>query len=129
MVISAVTITDERKQSMDFSDPYFEARQLIAIGKGVTDVKEIRRPEGQESGCADRHHWRRSGAKLLGKTSADIKRFESHPLALKELESGGVQAVVADNGVVINYLKNNASNGIATVADNDSFDTGFMASP
>ena len=59
--------------------------------------------------------------KLLGKTSADIKRFESTPLALKELESGGVQAVVADNGVVINYLKNNASNGIATVADNDSF--------
>ena len=33
MVISAVTITDERKQSMDFLTQYFEARQLIAIGK------------------------------------------------------------------------------------------------
>ena len=59
--------------------------------------------------------------KLLGKTSADIKRFESTPLALKELESGGVQAVVADNGVVVNYLKNNSSNGISTVEDRESF--------
>ena len=46
--------------------------------------------------------------KLLGKTSTNIKRFESTPLALKELEAGGVDAVVADNGVVINYVANNA---------------------
>jgi len=29
--VSAVTITDERKQTMDFSTPYFDARQLIAV--------------------------------------------------------------------------------------------------
>ena len=121
MVISAVTITDERKQSMDFSDPYFEARQLIAIGKGVTDVKKFADLKGKKVAVQTGTTGDEVVQKLLGKTSADIKRFESTPLALKELESGGVQAVVADNGVVINYLKNNASNGIATVADNDSF--------
>ena len=31
MVVSAVTITDERKQTMDFSNPYFDAQQLIAV--------------------------------------------------------------------------------------------------
>jgi polar amino acid transport system substrate-binding protein len=31
MVVSAVTITDERKQTMDFSAPYFNANQLIAV--------------------------------------------------------------------------------------------------
>lgn len=121
MVISAVTITDERKQSMDFSDPYFEARQLIAIGKGVTDVKKFADLKGKKVAVQTGTTGDEVVQKLLGKTSADIKRFESTPLALKELESGGVQAVVADNGLVINYLKNNASNGIATVADNDSF--------
>ena len=45
--------------------------------------------------------------KLLGKTSTNIKRFESTPLALKELEAGGVDAVVADNGVIIHYVANN----------------------
>jgi polar amino acid transport system substrate-binding protein len=29
--VSAITITDERRQTMDFSQPYFDARQLIAV--------------------------------------------------------------------------------------------------
>ncbi|HNX70091.1 basic amino acid ABC transporter substrate-binding protein, partial [Rivihabitans pingtungensis] len=90
MVISAVTITDERKQSMDFSDPYFEARQLIAIGKGVTDVKKFADLKGKKVAVQTGTTGDEVVQKLLGKTSADIKRFESTPLALKELESGGV---------------------------------------
>ena len=31
LIISGVTINDKRKQSYDFSMPYFEARQLIAV--------------------------------------------------------------------------------------------------
>ena len=31
MLVSSVTITDERKQTMDFSEPYFDAEQLIAV--------------------------------------------------------------------------------------------------
>ena len=38
-------------------------------------------------------------------------------LALKELEAGGVDAVVADNGVIINYVNNNAAAGFKTVSD------------
>ena len=57
--------------------------------------------------------------KLLGKTSTNIKRFESTPLALKELEAGGVDAVVADNGVVIHYVANNPGGKFKTVADKE----------
>jgi polar amino acid transport system substrate-binding protein len=35
LLVSSITITDERKQSMDFSAPYFDAHQLIA-GQGPT---------------------------------------------------------------------------------------------
>ena len=125
IVISAVTITDERKQSMDFSEPYFEARQLIAVGKGVTDVKTFADLKGKKVAVQTGTTGDDVVQKLLGKTSADIKRFESTPLALKELESGGVQAVVADNGVVVNYLKNNSSNGISTLEDRESFQPEF----
>jgi polar amino acid transport system substrate-binding protein len=47
-----------------------------------------------------------------------VKRFESTPLALKELEAGGVDAVVADNGVVVNYVNNNDASKFKTVSDN-----------
>ncbi len=57
--------------------------------------------------------------KLLGKTSTAIKRFESTPLALKELEAGGVDAVVADNGVVIHYVANNPGGKFKMVSDKE----------
>ena len=31
LLVSSITITDERKQTMDFTDPYFDAQQLIAV--------------------------------------------------------------------------------------------------
>jgi polar amino acid transport system substrate-binding protein len=116
MVVSAVTITDERKQTMDFSTPYFDAVQLIAVKDGskvakFDDLKKLK--VGVQTGTTGDE----AVTKLLGKTSTAIKRFESTPLALKELESGGVDAVVADNGVVIHYVANNAGAKFKTVAD------------
>jgi polar amino acid transport system substrate-binding protein len=116
LLVSAITITDERRQTMDFSKPYFEARQLIAVRNDVPvtrfeDVKAMK--VGVQNGTTG------DGVvgKLQGKSSGNIKRFESTPLALKELEAGGVQAVVADNGVVVHYLANNTAGGFKTVSD------------
>lgn len=116
LLVSSITITDERKQTMDFSDPYFDARQLIAVR---TDSKVARFEDlkplkvGVQTGTTGDE----AISKLQGKNSTDIKRFESTPLALKELETGGIDAVVADNGVVVNYVKNNAGNRFKTVDD------------
>ncbi|CUA84844.1 MULTISPECIES: basic amino acid ABC transporter substrate-binding protein [Gulbenkiania] len=121
LLASAITITDERKQSMDFSEPYFEARQLIAVGKGVTDVKTFQDLKNKKVAVQTGTTGDEVVQKLLGKTNPNIKRFESMPLALKELESGGVEAAVGDNGVVSNYVRNNPQNGIATVEDTQSF--------
>ena len=116
LVVSAVTITAERKQTMDFSEPYFDAQQLIAVKNNskvakFADLKKLK--VGVQTGTTGDE----AVTKLLGKTSTAIKRFESTPLALKELESGGVDAVVADNGVVINYLANNQGGKFKSIAD------------
>ena len=118
MVVSAVTITDERKQTMDFSDPYFDAQQLIAVKQDSKiakfgDLKKLK--VGVQTGTTGDE----AVTKLLGKASTNIKRFESTPLALKELESGGVDAVVADNGVIIHYVANNPGGKFKTVADKE----------
>lgn len=116
ILVSAITITDERKQTMDFSDPYFDAVQLIAIKDGakVTKFDDLKKLKvGVQTGTTGDE----VVSKLQGKTATTIKRFESTPLALKELEAGGVDAVVADNGVVIHYVANNPSAQFKTVAD------------
>lgn len=116
MLASSITITDERKQTMDFTNPYFDAYQLIAVKESskvakFDDLKKLK--VGVQTGTTGDE----VVTKLLGKNSTNVKRFESTPLALKELESGGVDAVVADNGVVINYVTNNPAAKFKTVSD------------
>ena len=116
LLVSSITITDERKQTMDFSDPYFDANQLIAV-KADSKVTRFDDLKALKVGVQTGTTGDEAVAKLQGKNSANIKRFESTPLALKELEAGGVDAVVADNGVVINYVANNVDNKFKTVSD------------
>lgn len=116
LLISSITITDERKQTMDFSAPYFDAVQLIAV-KGDSKVAKFDELKKLKVGVQTGTTGDEVVTKLLGKTSTNVKRFESTPLALKELESGGVDAVVADNGVVIHYVANNAGSKFKTVSD------------
>lgn len=116
LLVSAITINDERKQSMDFTSPYFDAHQLIAVKANskvakFDDLKKLK--VGVQTGTTGDE----VVSKLLGKTSTNVKRFESTPLALKELEAGGVDAVVADNGVVINYIANNTNVKFKSVTD------------
>ena len=118
MIVSAVTITAERKGTMDFSDPYFDAQQLIAVKESskVTKFADLKKLKvGVQTGTTGDE----AVTKLLGKASTAIKRFESTPLALKELEAGGVDAVVADNGVVINYVANNPGGKFKSISDKE----------
>ena len=108
ILVSAITITDERKKVMDFSDPYFEAAQLIAVPvkSTVTKMEDLKKLKiGVQTGTTGDE----IVGNLVGKSNSNIKRFEGTPLALKELENGGVDAVVADNGVIVNFQKNNPS--------------------
>ena len=116
LLVSSITITDERKQTMDFTAPYFDAHQLIAVRADskvarFDDLKTLK--VGVQTGTTGDE----AISKLQGKTSTNIKRFESTPLALSELQTGGIDAVVADNGVVVNHVKNNGGDKFRTVND------------
>ncbi|WP_211442544.1 basic amino acid ABC transporter substrate-binding protein [Collimonas humicola] len=118
IIISGLTITEKRKLTVDFSDPYFEAGQVIVvpddskIGK-ITDLKPLK--VGVLQGSTGDEMMQ----KLAGDNNANIKRFESTPLAMKELETGGVSAVIADKGAVAHYLSNNQVKGIHMVTDDN----------
>lgn len=116
LLVSAITITDARRQTMDFTQPYFDAHQLIAV-KADSKVAKFDDLKPLKVGVQTGTTGDEAVTKLKGKNSVDVKRFESTPLALKELEAGGVDAVVADNGVVVNYVTNNAGSKFKTVND------------
>lgn len=99
LVISGVTINDKRKQSYDFTMPYFEARQLIAVQKDST-AKSLKDLAGKKVGVVTGSTGDDTASREFGKTNPDIRRFESTPVVISELLNSGVDAAIGDNGVI-----------------------------
>ncbi len=99
LVISGVTINDKRKQSYDFTAPYFEARQLIAVHKD-SPVKSLKDLAGKKIGVVNGSTGDDIASREFGKTNPDIRRFESTPVVISELVNNGLDAAIGDNGVI-----------------------------
>ena len=68
LVISGVTINDKRKQSYDFTAPYFEARQLIAVQKD-SPVRGLKDLAGKKVGVVTGSTGDDVASREFGKTS------------------------------------------------------------
>ena len=109
-VISAMTITEERAKSVAFSDPYFKAVQYIVFKKGGT-YEKIADLAGKKIGVQ---------LNTTGQFAAEDAGFEPHkfsttPDALSALIIGGVDAVIADNQPVLNFIEANQATDIVSI--------------
>lgn len=99
LIISGVTINDRRRQSYDFTRPYFEARQLIAV-RNDSPVKSLQDLAGKKIGVVTGSTGDDVASRAFGKTSPNIRRFDTTPLIIAELAAFGVDAAIGDNGVI-----------------------------
>lgn len=114
LVISGVTITDRRRQSYDFTAPYFEARQLIAV-PAASPVRTLQDLAGRKVGVVTGSTADDVASRTFGKTSPNIRRFDTTPLIVAELVAGGVDAAIGDNGVIAYRVQEHK--GLKTVDD------------
>lgn len=122
LIISGVTINDKRKQSYDFSNPYFAAHQLIALSKGST-VASLKDLTGKKVAVVNASTADDIVSREFGKTNPNIRRFESTPLIISELAGGGVDAAVGDNGVIAYRVSQQP--GLKTLDDKSFPEEGF----
>ena len=103
-VMSSVTITDERKQTMDFSVPYINAGQILVVKSAVSGVETLNDLAGK------------TVAAQIGTTGAvesdkyaDVKKkeYDEIGLAFADLANGRVDAVVCDTPVAAQYALQN----------------------
>lgn len=92
--ISAITITEERKNNMTFSDPYFQAGQAITVSVKNDAIKSEADLKGKTIGTQLGTTGDILAKKIEGAT---VKAYDSVDLAFQDLLNGQVEAVVADN--------------------------------
>ena len=103
-VISAATITEERKETVDFSDPYFEAGQMLAVQASNTDITGADDLAGKKVGVqlgTTGDIW------LTDETEAEVVRFDENTLAFQALGNGDVDAAMADGPTLIEIVQAN----------------------
>jgi len=119
IAISGFTITDERKKSVDFSDPYIESVQYLILPEGGATAV-IEDLAGKKVGVAKGYTGQflmedelADGGVLAG-SGTELKEYNSAMEAALDLKAGRIDAVVMDEYVAKNIVANNS--GIETKA-------------
>lgn len=98
-IISSVTITDERKEKMDFSIPYINAGQILVVPK-TSNVSKLEDMKGQKIGA----QIGTTGAFEIKKTEGtELKAYDEIGLAFEDMAAGRISGVVCDTPVAANY--------------------------
>jgi len=101
--ISSITITEDRKKDMLFSDPYFAAGQIVTVRKDnttITGKDMLTGNVGAQIGT--------TGSMEVEKIkSAALKTYDDIGLAFQDLMNGQITAVVCDNPVALGYVGKN----------------------
>lgn len=98
-ICSSVSITEDRKKGMDFTDPYFDVKQGVVAPKGmvITSVEDLKgKTIGSQMGT--------TGYFMAKKIAGDqAKSYDEIGLAVEDLYNGRIEAVIADDAVASNY--------------------------
>ncbi|RST70817.1 basic amino acid ABC transporter substrate-binding protein [Siminovitchia acidinfaciens] len=117
--VSSITITEERKKSFDFSDPYYIAQQVILVKEG-SDIKSFQDLKDKKVSVQINSTGHIMLKEVMGKTSTKITAIDTLPFAIGELMNGNVDAAVGDNSAVDEYLKNNPNAGVKIIEDDSA---------
>jgi ABC-type amino acid transport substrate-binding protein len=112
MVVAATTITPEREQKVDFSDPYYAADQALVVAPG-SDIKTVEDLADKTVGAQD---GTTGEAYANDETDAsDVRGFPEGPDAINALKAGQVDATIIDQPVAQEALDKEGGIEIPTI--------------
>ncbi len=108
---AAMTITDARKQNLDFSDPYFDATQalLVPVNSPITGAEQVAGKRlGVQNGTTGQEYAQQN---LSG---AELVVFDDIGLQLTAVQTGEVDAAINDNAPLLDFSAKNPGFSVTT---------------
>lgn len=102
--IAAISILEERKASMLFSDAYLDAGLIVVVNAATTDINSLDDLKNKTVAAQLGTTGEAEAQKIEG---VNYKPYDSYELAFLELTNKGVDAVIADNPVAMGYIAAN----------------------
>ncbi|MFJ5860909.1 ABC transporter substrate-binding protein [Pseudarthrobacter sp. NPDC092439] len=100
--ISSVSITDTRKNVMDFSTPYMDDDLTLLASKasGITGIEDAK---GKKVGVQQAT----TGAKYAAEKGIDAQQFEDTGLLIQAIQAGTIDAALGNQSVLAYAIKDN----------------------
>ncbi len=113
VAIAAITITEDRKKDMLFSEPYINAGQIISVNKSNTEITGPDSLAGKKVGAQLGTTGAIEAEKIAG---VELKTYDSYDLAFLDLANGQIDAVIADYPTALGFIGQN-SDKLTTVGE------------
>ena len=113
-VIAGMTVTDERKEAVDFSTPYYAATQVMIV-KEDSDIEKAEDMADKKI-CVIQGY---TGETCVNEMGYEYEAFKKGTEAIMELINGKCDVVVLDSATAMNYVKDNE--GLKIVEDEEAF--------
>ena len=130
MVAAASTITDEREQVVDFSDPYYNSLQSLTVNTqetpDITSTDQLGQGDvvGAQKGTTGKD-W---AVENLEPQGVQIKTFTSSTDSFRDLEAGNIVGVINDKPASVGIIADLPALAIVQDIDTDEH-YGFAFSP
>lgn len=92
-IAAGMSVTEERKTQVDFSEPYFKSKQMIIV---KADDDSITSAEGLVGKKVGVQLGTTGDLFVSGTDGVEVVQFDKAPLAVMDLKNGKVDAVVID---------------------------------
>ncbi|SFP82289.1 polar amino acid transport system substrate-binding protein [Amycolatopsis arida] len=118
LAAAAITINEERKKVMDFSNGYFDANQalLVRTGSGITGLHDLGgKTLGVQLGTTGEDY----ATEHKDEHGYEIRQFEDLALMQTAVKTGQVDAAINDNSVLYDFVKQNPDTEVT-----EEFETG-----
>lgn len=110
VIMSSVSITDERKKKYDFSDPYLNAGQVIITAKANTTITKPADLTGKKVGAQEQT----TSLAEAKKYSTAVVSYPDPEAAIADLLTGKLDAVIADLPAAKGFTDENPTLKIAS---------------
>lgn len=117
-VIAGMTVTEERKQAVDFSTPYYTATQVMIVPED-SDIASAKDMEGKQIRVIQGYTGEVAVQGLGYQLGKDYQSFKKGSEAILELVNGKCDVVVIDSATAQKYVSDNE--GLKIVEDNEAF--------
>ena len=117
-IISGMTITDVRKERVEFTNGYYKSIQSVLIRKADADkFKKVEDLKGQKI-CTQIGT---TGDKFARTLTEDVIAMNNEPDALMELRNGGCSALINDRPTNLYYLLQSKATEIGELKDDSLY--------